>query len=131
MADNLTDYLENAYLGHITGTPFTAPTNLYLALFTVAPTDATAGTEVSGGNYARVKVTWGTPSGGSVANTASLRFPASGTATSNYGTIVALGLLDASTAGNLLVYGNLSATVTINTGDTYTITAGGITLSLS
>jgi hypothetical protein len=42
---------------------------LYAALFTTAP-GATAGTEVSGGTYARVQVTWGTPSGGVVTGTA-------------------------------------------------------------
>ena len=131
MAGNLTTYLENALLAHSTGeASYTKPTNTYLALFTVAPTDSGGGTEVSGGNYARIQLSWGTPSGGEIANNSALRFPATGTATSPFGTIVALGIFDASTTGNLLWYGDLSATVTINTGDTYTITSGGITLTL-
>lgn len=131
MAGNLTDYLENALLDHSTGrATWTKPTNTYLALFTVAPTDSASGTEVSGGNYARIQLSWGAASGGSIANNATIRFPATGTATVDYGTVVAVGIFDASSAGNLLWYGDLSATVTINSGDTYSITSGGITLSL-
>jgi hypothetical protein len=133
MAGNLTDYLENALLGHLTGqAAMGAPGATYAALFTVAPTDSTAGTEVStsGTNYARQAVTWGAASGGSIANSAQIKFPSSGNATANFGTVVAIGIMDASTSGNLLMYGSLSATVTINTGDNFTITAGGLTLSL-
>lgn len=132
MADNLSDYSENALLGHITGkTPFTAPTNTYLALYTVSPTDAGGGTEVSGGSYARRKLTWSSPTEGTIATSADTRFPEVGNATANWGAVVALGIFDALTEGKLLVYGPLSASVTINSGDNYTIIAGGLTLSLS
>ena len=48
------DYLENKVLGHVFGgTAYTAPTTLYVALYTVAPSDTGGGTEVSGGGYAR------------------------------------------------------------------------------
>ena len=47
------DYLENKVLGHVFGgTAYTAPTTLYVALYTVAPSDTGGGTEVSGGAYA-------------------------------------------------------------------------------
>ena len=132
MADNLTDYAENKFLEHSTGyATWTRPTNTFLGLFTVAPTDSTTGTEVSAGNYARIQIGWGAASGGQQSNTSSIRFPASGTASADYGTIVALGIFDNVTAGNLIWYGDLSATVTIKTGDSYTITPGGITLSMS
>ncbi len=132
MSGNLSDFLENKLLEHSTGkASWTTPTNTYLALFTVAPTDSTGGTEASAGNYARLQISWGSASSGSISNNANLRFPATGTATADYGTIVAIGIFDASTGGNLLWYGDLSATVTINSGETYTITSGGITLSLS
>jgi hypothetical protein len=42
---------------------------LYAALFTTVP-GATAGTEVSGGSYARVAVTWGSPTNGVITGTA-------------------------------------------------------------
>ena len=48
------DYLENKVLGHVFGgTAYTAPSTLYVALYTVAPSDTGGGTEVSGGGYAR------------------------------------------------------------------------------
>lgn len=131
MAGNLSNFLENKLLEHSTGkASWTVPTHTYLALYTVAPTDSTAGTEVSGGNYGRVQMSWGTASEGVIATNANCRFPASSTASVNYGTIVAVGILDAATAGNLLWYGDLSATTTVNSGDTYTVISGGITLSL-
>ena len=44
------DYLEDKVLDHgFGGTAYTAPTTLYVALYTVAPTDTGGGTEVSGG----------------------------------------------------------------------------------
>lgn len=134
MADNLTNYLENKLLEHSTGkAAWTSPTHTYLGLFTVAPTDSTFGTEVSGGNYARVQLSWGSASEGSISINANARFPASGNASANYGTVVALGILDSSSASaleNLLWYGSLSPSFTINSGETLTVISGGITLSL-
>lgn len=131
MAGNLTDYLENKLLGHCTGyAAWTAPTNTFLGLYTVSPTEVGGGTEVAAGNYARIQIGWGAPATGAQSNATSIRFPASGTASADYGTIVALGVLDSLTSGNLLWYGSLSAAVTIKSGDSYTITPGGITLSL-
>jgi hypothetical protein len=131
MAGNLSNYLENKLLDHSTGrAAYTAPTTTYLALYTVAPTDGTGGTEVSASGYARQAITWGAAASGSIATSANVRFPAAGTAAADYGTVVALGILDALTSGNLLWYGSLSASVTISTGDSYTITSGGLTLTL-
>ena len=48
------DYLEDKVLDHVFGgNAYTAPSTLYVALYTVAPTDTGGGTEVSGGSYAR------------------------------------------------------------------------------
>lgn len=105
-------------LQHITGYSaiFTAPT-AYAALFTTAPTDDTgAGAiEVSGGAYARVATTAGTAGTWGAASTTTdpttisnngtgtpaIIFP---TAAANWGTVVAFGLYDAATAGNLLAW---------------------------
>src|SRR3954464_1462684 len=110
MAGNISDYLENKILGHVTGqTSYTAPTTTYAALYTTAPTDAGGGVEVTGTGYARIAVTWGTPASGSITNTNILRFPAASGAGSAWGTVVAIGIFDALSSGNLLWYGNLSA----------------------
>ena len=60
MAGNLSNYLENKLLDHfLATTSYTAPSNVYVALMTVAEDDTgTAGTEVSGGSYARQTATF-------------------------------------------------------------------------
>lgn len=126
-----TNYLENQMIDwFFRGQTFTPPTNLHFALFTVAPTDAGGGTEVSGGSYARVSVarsltsfagtqsagstTASTGTGGTTSNNAAITFPAP---TANWGSIVGMGVYDASTGGNLLFYGNLTQAKTVNNGD--------------
>jgi hypothetical protein len=52
------------------------PTNIQVALFSTACSDAAAGTELTGGSYARVTCNgWDTASGGASANTAAITFP--------------------------------------------------------
>jgi len=47
---SISDYYENKIIDHmLRGQAFTPPSTIYLALYTVAPTDAGGGTEVSGG----------------------------------------------------------------------------------
>lgn len=133
MAGNLTLYSENELLEHITGkSAYTKPTNTYLGLFLVAPDDdGDGGTEVSAsGAYARQQISWGTAVDGAISNNAAIRFPASGNASANWGTILAVGIFDALTAGNLLWYGTLASSVTINSGDSWTLTTGAVTLAL-
>jgi hypothetical protein len=134
MAGNITDYLENAILNHVTGfATYTKPTNTFAALYLVAPTDSTAGTEVTlANNYSRQQITWGAAASGSISNSADIRFPGTGGtfASADWGQIVAIGILDAASSGNLLWYGPLSASVTVHTGESFTISAGGLTLSL-
>ena len=130
MAGSFTDYTENKVLDHVVGkTSFTMPST-WLALFTVAPTDAGGGTEVTGGSYARVATTgtdWDAASGGAIANAVALAFP---TATANWGTIVAAALMDAATAGNMLIWGDLAVTKTVNTDDTLSFPIGNIDFTL-
>lgn len=117
-----TNYLEDAIIGHLfRGTPYTAPTTLYVALFTAAPGEAGGGTEVSGGSYARVAVAnssaqWDATSGGNgtTANTNTITFPAP---TGDWGQVTHWGIYDASTAGNLLIYADLTDPKSINNGD--------------
>ena len=116
----LSDYLENLLLDHVLGkTTYTGPTTTYIAAYTVAPADAGGGTEVTGGSYARVAYTnsvanWPNASGGSKSNANTIDF---GTATANWGTIVAVAILDAVTAGNFMFYGLMVNSKTVNSGD--------------
>lgn len=125
----MSNYLENALInGTIRATTFTAPTTIYVALYTTDPTDADVGTEVTGGSYARQSVTFAAPSNGVSASSATITFP---TATASWGTVTHIGLRDASTAGNLLYHTPLDASKTIGSGDVFQITSGSLTVTLA
>lgn len=130
-AGALTDFAENKAIDALLrGQALSAPTTGYVALYTICPTDSTAGTEVTGGSYARVAITsalanWAgtqsagstvasTGTGGTTSNNGAITFPAP---TANWGTVVCWGILDASTAGNLWIYSALTTSKTINSGD--------------
>lgn len=129
MAGSLSNYAENKVIDHVLGkTSFTMPT-AYLALYTAAPTDAGGGTEVTGGSYARQAIAsaFGAASSGSSANTSQIAFTQ---ASASWGTVVAFGILDASTAGNLLWWGDLTSSKAVASGDTAVFNTGQLTVTL-
>lgn len=132
MAGSKSDAYEIDVLKAVTGQATTilatTPITPYIALFTVAPTDSTAGTEVSGGSYARTSSAgkWATPAAGSVATNATVTFP---TASGSWGTVVAFGVMDASSAGNLLMWGDLTASKAVGSGDIAEFASGQLTLT--
>ena len=98
----MSNYLENALINvTLRATSYTAPTTVYVGLFTSDPTDAGSGTEVSGGSYARTAVTFAAPSNGVTTNDADVTFP---TATASWGIVGWIGINDALTTGNLLYH---------------------------
>ena len=131
MAGSKSDYLENKLLNHVLGGgDYTRPATVYVALYTAAPTDAGGGTEVSGGSYARVAVTnnatnWPAASGGQKSNGTAITFPA---ATASWGTVLAWGIFDAASGGNLLYYGTLAENKTISTGATASFAASDLVI---
>ncbi len=121
------NYLENALQNHFLAvSTFTRPTTVFLALYTTNPTDADTGTEVSGSGYSRQTITFGSASGGSSTNTNTVTFTASG---GNFGTITHWGIRDASTGGNLLVYGALTASRTVTDGESLVFNPSTITVT--
>jgi len=127
----MSNYLENALINvTLRATAYTAPTTVYVALYTTDPTDADTGTEVStsGTGYARTAVTFGAPSNGVSTNSATVTFP---TATAAFGTVTHIGLRDASTAGNLLYHTPLDTSKTIDSGDIFSITTGNLSVTLA
>jgi len=125
----ISNYLENALInGTIRATTYTAPSTVYVGLYTSDPTDANTGTEVTGGSYVRQSATFAAPSNGSSASNADITFPQ---ATANWGTVGWIGILDASTSGNLLYHTALDASKTIETGDIFKIASGNLTVTLS
>jgi hypothetical protein len=125
MAGSLTNYAENKILDHLMGTTtYTKPTT-YVALYTTAPTDSSAGTEVTGGSYARLAGSWDAATGGSTSNSGNLDFTGMPACT-----VVAVGVIDNSTGGNLLVYGTLTSSKTLDAGDTLRIATGDLDISI-
>jgi hypothetical protein len=132
------NYLENKVLDHVlTATAYTQPTTRYLALFTGTAADVKgrleAGTlsdEVtnSGTAYARQTITFNAASSGTSSSAANVTFP---TATANWGTVTVVAIMDAATSGNVLFYGEVTTAKAIDTGDTFTVTAGNLTISLA
>lgn len=133
----MSDYLEDALRNWFKGTALPAvPTNFYCALFTVTPSDSGGGTEVSGNAYARqalspVAGTWtnGSAGTGQTQNTNAITFPAA--TPSGWGTIVAFGIFDALTTGNLIVWGALSANKTVGVGDIFQFAAGALSITFA
>jgi hypothetical protein len=84
--------------------------------------------EISGGSYARKTVAFSTASGGSASTSATVTFTA---ATANWGTITHVAVLDASSSGNVLFWGAVTTSKTIESGDTFQISSGNLTISLA
>ena len=120
---SLTTYGENQML-----TLFDENTTYYLALFTGDPGETgDTSAEVDGTAYERQEVTFSSASGGSMASSDDIEFPA---ATSDWGTVTHWGLCDASTEGNVWWTGSITVPKLITSGDIYRVPAGYLTLSL-
>jgi hypothetical protein len=121
------NYLEAQLLNHVLrATPYSSPSAVYVALFTVAPTESGGGTEVSGGSYARQTVTFSSPAPDSVSNVADVTFPI---ATGDWGDIEAFALMDQPSSGNMLYFANLTAPRTVATADQFRLPAGQLICS--
>jgi hypothetical protein len=126
MPGSYTDYLESAVLGHVfCGTTYTAPATKYLGLFTVSPTDAGGGTELTGGGYSRVSVSFSLSAGAAV-NSADNTFP---NATVDWGTVVSVGVFDAATGGNLMAWADIATARTVLAGDSFRVPAGALSIT--
>ena len=143
-AQALTDFAENRIIDALfRGQALGAPATWWVALYTSACSDSAAGTEVTGGSYARASLgaslaNWaGTQSagsttassgtGGQTSNNTVINFA---TPTANWGVVTHIGLVDASTAGNVWVCVALGASRTIESGNTVSISAGALTVTL-
>ena len=143
-AGALSDYLENKLVDHVfRGQAYTAPSTIYVALFTSACSDSAAGTEVSVGSYVRpglaaslvnwagtqaaASTTASSGTSGTTSNNAAITFA---TPSAGWGTVTHIGLMDAVTSGNLLVCTALSTSKTINSGDAVSFPAASLTVQI-
>jgi len=125
-----TDFMENKCIDSLWRGQAYTPTTAYFALFTAASTETGTGTEVTGGSYARVAVTCSlanfagtqgagtttasTGTSGTTSNNVAITFPAP---TANWGVVTHWAVFDAASGGNMTYYGALTASKTINNGD--------------
>lgn len=126
----LTNYAEDALGNHLLrNVALTSPTTVYVGLYTAPPGETGGGTEVTGGAYARQAVTFGAPATpGVFTNSADVTFP---TATANWGTVTDFAILDAVSAGNMLIYGTLTASKIVNNGDVFKFLASNLTVNFT
>lgn len=125
----LTDYAERKALDAVLNDSARTYT---VALFTITPTETTAGTEVSTDNtgYARQTISFTaattTSNTTKVSNDATITF---GPATSSWGTVTGAAVFD--DLGNMLVFGNFEGgPVTVSTGNKVEIAVGALTITL-
>ena len=141
MAGSKSNYLSKKIVEEIVGgVNFTPATNVYVALLTVTPDDTSTGstiTETDYTSYARTLIgtgnnqtdAWNTSTGtttATVTNKNAITFPAATGASTN--PLIAVALVDAASAGNVLLWGTISSTPIAN-GDIPKINAGGLSIT--
>lgn len=96
----------------------------HLAMYTSNPNADNSGTEVTGGSYAREAMTF-TRVGGQLQNDSEIRF------TMPNATVTHYGVLNAVSAGDLLVYGAIASTLAVISNDEIVFPIGAITLNFA
>lgn len=127
------NYLELEVLDHVFKVgSYTPATNLYVALCKSTIDDTHTGTtlpsEVTGAGYARKQCnTWTAAASGSTVNTGAITFAQ---AEADWGVVTDYAIVDASSAGNIIAYGKLTTSKTIQSGDTPQFGAGDLKVTL-
>jgi hypothetical protein len=131
----MTSYLQKKILDDFLSiATYTVPNPLYLSLLTATPTETGSHANeitTSGSGYARqsmaAKMGATDATTGISVNTGSLIF---GPATSNWGTISYIGVEDASSGGNMCLYGAGTTAKTVNTGGSFTVSPGQLAIQI-
>lgn len=130
------DYLEAKLLAlTLCGQDYQPPSQHYLALYTSATADIDgSGTEVIGGEYARIRITFAAPQQGPdgdffCANDGDIRSPKP--STQPWGTITHFAIYDAPAGGNRLYHGPLKEARDIGVNDLFFVVAGDLKVTLS
>jgi len=109
------NYLELLVLDAVLGqTALPAIGNVYFALYSATPSDTGGGTELTGNGYARVQVTnnatnFPAASAGAKTVGTDVTFPANSSGGAAWAAAIAWAMLDASTAGNFLLWGPMTS----------------------
>lgn len=126
---SISDYLEDEWAktlrGGGNGSNFTAPAAVYVKLHTGDPGEA--GTANAATETTRKAISFGAPSGGVLTASGDVTW----TSVAASETYSHISLWDNSTAGNCLFAGALSASKTVNAGDTFVLTGASTTITLT
>ena len=126
-------YLQNALLnGTLNNSAYTPPTTVYAGLHATNPTASTStalANEISGNAYARQAISWASVSGGSISTNALIVW--GGATPAGWGTVAYISIWDALTTGNLLYYGALNSSITVNATEEVRILSGNLTVQLT
>lgn len=127
MADNLPNIIENQLLDALVGNAaYSVTTPIKLALVTANGDDASAGTEVTGGSYARQTIAFDAAASGLIDNNAAISFTGMPAVT-----VVGIEIYDSAGSPKRLAYGPLTSSRVVTSGDTVQFASGAITLSLA
>ena len=131
---SFSDYAEDEILDHaLSDGAWTEPANLFLALCTSVPTDASTGTTIVEANYtgyARIEIAatdLSASSGGSKTNSAAITFAACTAGTS---TVIGFALCDAVTVGNVIMWGTVTSKVIDTSNTLATVAIGALVCTL-
>lgn len=129
MANDISTTAANRALDWLlaTGSP-TRPSAIYVALGTGSSSTGLTG-EPSGNGYARQSATFDAAANRATSNASLIEFGPNTTA--NWGTLSHMGIYDASTGGNCLWAGSMSAAKTASVGDKITFQVGALDILFS
>ena len=121
----LADKLVNVTVRNI---GYTAPAKVYLALFKTNPTKESIGIEVTGASYTRPNATFVAPVDGVTKNSGQISYAV---ATTDWGEVSYVGVMDSKEGGNLMYFAKLDFTKNVLTGDQLKFKPNEITLTLT
>ena len=133
-AGSLSNYGENAWMGHLFGSAYTPAATIYLALATANPGEAATGASMSevanSGSYARKAIAFAAASSRKVVQTGIVSFTA---ATGSWGTVTNWAIVDSITygEGNVLAYGAFSTSFSPVSGNTVSVASGQVQVEIS
>jgi hypothetical protein len=134
MSGSLSNYGENAVVGHLTGTAYSPAATVYLALATADPGETATGASMSecanSNGDPRKAITFGAASGRSVTQSGDVTFDQ---ASGPWGTVTDFSIVDSGTygAGNVLAYGHFSSSFSPVSGNTPKVSSGQIQVNFS
>ena len=127
---DFTNYLASKLVkGTVGGFSYPAPSKVYLALLTQDPTKSGfTDSEVNQASYTRKEVGFVVPADGVSSNEAKIEW---GTATSNWGNVSFIGVLDSASSGFMLYFTALDNAKEILSGDQFIIDVNKLKLTLT